>query len=202
MTPTRAARRARAPRRSAAAPRSVRAARLVARPRRRRVLATSRSQRRGSPAGSPPSASATSPASARARFRVSPRRGFGCRAARASPASICASVFGPMPGHRVAAALPPRPLATRPACARRAPAPSSRIRFGADAEQPRRAPTSSGSSLVLELAVARASSPVSTSSRSRASIPGPIPRSSRTRPCPTSSATGAGVSRISSAARR
>ena len=36
----------------------------------------------------------------------------------------------------------------------------------------------------------------------RASIDGPTPRSSRTRPCRTSSATGAGVARISSAARR
>ena len=55
--------------------------------------------------------------------------------------------------------------------------------------------------LALEL-VDSARRPVSTSSRSRASIAGPIPRSSRTRPCRTSSATGAGVARISSAARR
>ena len=46
------------------------------------------------------------------------------------------------------------------------------------------------------------SPPVSTSSRRRVSIADPIPRSSRTRPVRTSSATGAGVARISSAARR
>ena len=45
-------------------------------------------------------------------------------------------------------------------------------------------------------------SPVSTSSRSRASMLGPIPRSRRARPDATSSATGTGVARITSAARR
>ena len=45
-------------------------------------------------------------------------------------------------------------------------------------------------------------SPVSTSSRNRASIPGPIPRSSRTRPARTRPATGTGADRIVSAARR
>ena len=45
-------------------------------------------------------------------------------------------------------------------------------------------------------------SPVSTSSRNRPAIPGPIPRSSRTRSVRTSAVTGAGLERIVSAARR
>src|SRR5256714_7034230 len=44
--------------------------------------------------------------------------------------------------------------------------------------------------------------PVSTSSRSRASIPGPIPRSSRARPARTRAPTGTAAPRIVSAARR
>ena len=65
----------------------------------------------------------------------------------------------------------------------------------------RPSPTSSGETS-LSSSSSSAIRPVSTSSRSLASIPGPIPRSSRTRPACTRSAIGALVSRISSAARR
>ena len=56
--------------------------------------------RRGSPAGSPPSAAATSPTRARARFRSMPRRGRAV-ASSPSPVSIRAAVFGPIPAHAV-----------------------------------------------------------------------------------------------------
>ena len=62
-------------------------------------------------------------------------------------------------------------------------------------------PISSGASS-RSSSVSSAISPVSTSSRSRASIPGPIPRSRRTCPFRTRSATGTAAARIVSAARR
>ena len=137
-------------------------------------------------------------ASAHARLRSNPRRGFGFPV-RSRPARSFASVFGPIPGTDRSL---PSMTALRNSSVVRTPSASasSRIRFGPTPSSCPR-PTSSGIS-VARNSRSSASSPVSTSSRSRVSIPGPIPRSSRARPCSTSSATGARVSRISSAARR
>ena len=139
------------------------------------------------------------PTSSRARLSSSPRRGRGS-ASRASASSSCASVFGPIPGHvaQPAGGAPPRGARRR--CARRAPARSrpSASRRARGSGRGRRDPGASSRSSSASSAI----SPVSTSSRSRASIPGPIPRSSRTRPGRTSSATGIGAPRIVSAARR
>ena len=83
--------------------------------------------RRGSPAGSPPSAVATSPTRASARFSVIPRLGRAV-ASSASPCSIRAAVFGPIPG-----TLSSRPsaAASRSCGSVLIPSawPSSRIRF-------------------------------------------------------------------------
>ena len=112
---------------------------------------------------------------------------------------IRAAVFGPIPGTlsslpSAAASCSSGSVLIPSAC------PSSRIRF---VETPSSAatPTSSGSACASSSS-SSAIRPVSTSSRSRVSIPGPIPASSRTRPWRTSAATSAGVERIMSAARR
>ncbi len=156
-------------------------------------------QRRGSPAGSPPSAVASSPTSARARFSSIPCRGRGGALVGSSPIRIRSAVFGPIPGtdsSRPAAAASRNPASVRTPSA----FPSSRIRLG---ESPSRRPTPTSSGIAsASSSRSSASSPVSTSSRRRASIPGPIPASSRARPARTSAATSAGVERISSAARR
>ncbi len=155
-------------------------------------------RRRGSPAISPPSASATLSLRASAWFKSMPFRGRG-RSACASAASSFASVFGPTPGtlfSRPAAAASRNSSTVRTPSAR----PISTARFGPKPSS-RPSPTSSGET-TLSSSSSSAIRPVSTSSFSRASIPGPIPRSSRTRPARTRSATGAFVSRIISAARR
>ena len=130
--------------------------------------------------------------SARARGSSDPaaRRGCAC----ASAATIRASVFGPMPGTSRS-----RPSRGRLAAARRrveipSAAPISIMRC---APSPSRRPSATSSSGVERRSSASSAiSPVSTSSRSRASMPRPIPRSSRTRPCRTSDATGTGAARI------
>ena len=74
----------------------------------------SSTQRRASPAGCPPSAAAIAPVSARARGSRIPRRGArGCSCA--SAATICASRFGPMPGHLAQTARREPPAAAPPA---------------------------------------------------------------------------------------
>ena len=126
------------------------------------------------------------------------RAAAGC-GPRASAARSFASVVGPIPG---ASRSRPASAASRSSSAVRIPSarPSATSRCG---RSPRKRPERDelGLDLALELRELR-DPPVSTSSRSRRSIPGPIPRSSRTRPLRTSSATGAGVARMRSAARR
>ena len=93
---------------------------------------------------------------------------------------IRAAVFGPIPG--TLSSLPAA-AASRSSGSVLIPSacPSSRIRF---VETPSSAatPTSSGSACASSSS-SSAIRPVSTSSRSRVSMPGPIPASSRTRPC-------------------
>ena len=154
--------------------------------------------RRGSPAASPPIAAAISPTSARAWLSSIPRRGRAV-ARSARPARIRSAVFGPMPGtcvSRSSSAASRRPAIVRTPSA----LPSSCMRFG---ERPSSLPTPTSSGIACSSSSrSSASSPVVTSSFRRASIPDPIPASSRTRPTRTRSATSTGVARISSAARR
>ena len=153
--------------------------------------------RRGSPAATPPTPPAIASTRARARCRSTGR--VGAATPRSNAVRIRSSVFGPMPGtwrslpsaaaaRNSSTVRMPRvlPIST----ARCAPIPISRPKAASWGDTVR---SSSRSSSI---------SPVSTSSTRRASMPGPIPRSSRTRPLRTRSATGAGVARISSAARR
>ena len=135
---------------------------------------------------------------ARARLSSIPRRGRG-RSSRASAARSFASVFGPIPG---TSASRPSAAAARNSSTVRTPSacPISTALFGPKPSS-RPSPTSSGATS-LSSSSSSAIRPVSTSSFSRASIPGPIPRSSRARPARTRSAIGAFVSRIISAARR
>ena len=155
-------------------------------------------QRRGSPATSPPSAVAISSSRARALFSVRPFCGCGLPSRSRAASSRC-SVCGPMPGtdvSRPARAAVLNSSAVEISSAR----PISTIRFGVTPRK-RPSPTSSG-------CTSRSSSsssaivPVSTSSRRRPAMPGPIPLSSWMRSAATSSAIGACVERIVSAARR
>ena len=117
---------------------------------------------------SPSSAAAIPPASSRARPSTRPRAARGAALA-ASASSSCASIFGPMPGTS-AAGPPPRPRAAP----RRRDAERPR-----DLDRPLRAPEAEVAAeaddarrqLALELGQL-GDSPVSTSSRSRASMPG------------------------------
>ena len=154
-------------------------------------------QRRVSPAGSPSSALAIAPTSARARSSSSPgwRRGLPRERLR----SRAPRVFGPTPGTARS-----RPAATAARNSSGVRTPSARAisteRFVVSPRK-RPRPTSPGTSS-RSSSRSSAISPVSTSSRSRASIPGPMPRSSRTRPDRTSGSIGTGAARIVSAARR
>ena len=131
------------------------------------------------------------------RAAVRPRRGRSVSESRRS--RIRRSVAGPMPGTRCNE--PSRAIRRKSSgvSAPRAAAMSS-IRFGAMPSR-RPSPTSSGRAL-LRSSSSSAIEPVSASSRSRAEIPGPIPRNSRSRPSRTSAMIGALVSRIVAAARR
>ena len=175
-------------------PRAARAAR------RRRSACESSQPRRGSPAGSPPSAAATSPTSASARFRVIPRRGLR----RAELRKPLLDPRGRLrPDSRHAAEPSSAAAASRSSGSVRDPerVPELAHPLRRDAEQRarrRRAPAAPAPPARR----ARRARPVSTSSRSRVSIPGPIPASSCARPARTSAATSAGVARIRSAARR
>ena len=127
-------------------------------------------------------------------------RGAPARCACSSAATILASRLRPDPGHLAEAAL-----ARRRGAARRQSRSRARRRSRAPAGHPnpsRRPSATSSSGVDRRSSVSSAISPVSTSSRSRASMPRPMPRSSRTRPCRTSEATGTGAARTSSAARR
>ena len=155
-------------------------------------------QRRGSPADLAAQSLGDPSSNSRARLSSRPRRGRA-RSSRASAASSFASVFGPMPG---TSASRPAAAAARNSSTVRTPSacPISTALFGPNPRR-RPSPTSSGDTS-LSSSSSSAMRPVSTSSFSRASIPGPMPRSSRARPARTRSATGAFVSRIISAARR
>ena len=136
-------------------------------------------QRRASPAGIPPSAAATCSVTARARGSRRPDA-LG-PLSRSSAETIRASVAAPIPGtssRRPLAAAARNsgtvviPSAAAMATARFAPMPSMR-------------PNAASSSGVDRLSSASsAMSPVSISSRRRASMPGPMPCSSRMRPDP------------------
>jgi hypothetical protein len=130
-------------------------------------------QRRGSPAGSPPSSPAISSSNARDRLSSMP---FFCgRRSRSSRSSSRRSVCGPIPGTAVNR---PARAASRNSSTVDTPSarPISTIRFGPiPRKRPR--PTSSGCTS-RSSSSSSAMCPVSTSSRSRAAMPGPIPRSS------------------------
>ena len=143
--------------------------------------------------------SAIPSASASARFRISPRRGVG-RGSVERGAAIFASVAGPMPGtlaepsgRRRLAQLGRSADAERPAeldhALRRRGRPAARARRAPAAPRPRarRSPRPPG---LDELAQPRLDR-----RPDRRAARAPVP-------CRTSSATGAGVARISSAARR
>ena len=137
-------------------------------------------------------------AASRDRFKVIPFGGCGFPS-RSSAASRRCSVCGPIPETDVSR---PARAATRNSSAVETPSafPISTIRFGPTPRK-RPSPISSGCTS-RSSSSSSAMRPVSTSSRKRVAIPGPIPRSSWTRPAATSSAIGAFVSRIVSAARR
>ena len=156
-------------------------------------------QRRGSPAAIPPSASAIDSTSGRLRCSNNGRGGCAPLALAPAPRAACA----PSPARSPAPpAAVPASAASRSSASVRTPStrPISSIRL-TETPRNRPSPASSGETS-RSSSCSSAISPVSTSSSSRRSIPGPIPRSSRARPCRTSSATGAGVERIRSAARR
>ena len=136
------------------------------------------------------------PTRARAWSSISPGRSVG---SRVSASFTRASIFGPTPGTDRS-----RPASTAARNSSGVRTPSARaISTERLVVSPRKrpSPTSPGTSS-RSSSRSSAISPVSTSSRSRASIPGPIPRSWRMRRVRTSSSTGTGAARIVSAARR
>ncbi len=157
----------------------------------------SSAQRLGSPAGDPPSARAMPSTSSWARSSSTTR----CRRSdgRSRRASSRASVFGPIPG--IVRRRPAR-AATTNSCTVDTPSWSA-ISSMRRAPTPRRRPSATSSGRTARSSSSSSAMlPVSASSRRRASIPGPIPRSSRARPSSASAATDVPVARIVSAARR
>ena len=153
----------------------------------------SSTQRRASPATWPPSAVAIVCVTSRAR---------GSSAAGA-PALARERARRPLLPLRTDAGhssrRPARRRRSSAACACRAPRAMPVIR---SALSPSMRPRATSPSASRRSSVSSAISPVSTSSRSFASMPRPMPRSSRARPCRTSGSTGTGAARISCAARR